>query len=143
MIQVQNVGFSYGKRRVLSGLGFDAKPGEFVVFAGSNGVGKTTALSIIAQVLRPTSGSVTLHGRVGLVPQGTALFEDMSVWDNLAFFAQLAGCPVPDALPFGVERYGKTRVSKLSGLHLAHHSLIHRRYPQAISWNPDSCLHML
>lgn len=115
MLQVENVGFSYGKRRILSGLSFDAKPGELVVFAGSNGAGKTTALSIIAQVLRPTSGTVMLRGRVGLVPQGTALFEDMSVRDNLSFFAGLAGCPVPDALPFGVEHYGKTRVSKLSG----------------------------
>lgn len=115
MIQVQNICFSYGKRRILNGLSFEAKPGECVVFAGNNGAGKTTALSIIAQVLRPTSGSVTLHGQVGLVPQGTALFEDMSVRDNLKFFADLARCPVPDALPFDVERYGKTKISKLSG----------------------------
>lgn len=115
MIQVQNVCFAYGKRRILDNLSFDASPGECVVFAGSNGAGKSTALSLIAQVLRPTGGTVTVNGRVGLVPQGTALFEDMSVRDNLSFFARLAGVPVPAALPFGVERYGKTRVSKLSG----------------------------
>lgn len=115
MIQVQNVCFVYGKRRILDNLSFDASPGECVVFAGSNGAGKSTALSLIAQVLRPTGGTVTVQGRVGLVPQGTALFEDMSVQDNLSFFARLAGVPVPAALPFGVERYGKTRVSKLSG----------------------------
>lgn len=115
MIQVQNVCFSYGKRKILDGLSFHVSPGECVVFAGSNGAGKSTALSLVAQVLRPTGGAVTVNGRVGLVPQGTALFEDMSVQDNLRFFARLAGCPVPDALPFGVERYGKMRVSKLSG----------------------------
>lgn len=115
MIQVQNVSFAYGKRRILDNLSFDASAGECVVFAGSNGAGKSTALSLIAQVLRPTGGTVTVNGRVGLVPQGTALFEDMSVQDNLSFFARLAGVPVPAVLPFGVERYGKTRVSKLSG----------------------------
>ena len=115
MIQVQNVCFTYGKRKILNNLSFDAAPGECVVFAGSNGAGKSTALSLIAQVLRPTSGTVVVNGRVGLVPQGIALFEDMSVQDNLSFFARLAGVPVPDNLPFGIERYRKTRVSKLSG----------------------------
>ena len=115
MIQVQNVCFSYGKRRILSNLSFEAKPGECVVFAGNNGAGKSTALSLIAQVLRPSSGTVSVRGSVGLIPQGTALFEDMSVQDNLSFFAKLSGCAVPEKLPFGVERYGKTKVSQLSG----------------------------
>ena len=115
MVQVQNVCFSYGKRRILNDLSFEAKAGECVVFAGNNGAGKTTALSLIAQVLRPTSGAVTVRGRVGLIPQGTALFEDMSVQDNLRFFAELSGCKVPEKLPFAVERYGKTKVSQLSG----------------------------
>ena len=115
MIQVQNVCFTYGKRKILDTLSFEALPGECVVFAGSNGAGKSTALSLIAQVLRPNSGTVTINGRVGLVPQGTALFEDMTVQDNLRFFARLAGVEMPESLPFGVERYGKTKVSKLSG----------------------------
>ena len=115
MIQVQNVCFTYGKRKILDNLSFEALPGECVVFAGSNGAGKSTALSLIAQVLRPNGGTVTINGRVGLVPQGTALFEDMTVQDNLKFFARLTGVSLPEKLPFGVERYGKTRVSKLSG----------------------------
>lgn len=115
MITVQDVCFSYGKREIVNGLSFTAEPGECVVFAGHNGAGKSTALSVIAGILRPTRGTVDVRGRVGIVPQGTALFEDMSVEDNLRFFADLAGCSVPDKLPFGVERYGKTRVSRLSG----------------------------
>lgn len=115
MIAVRDVCFSYGKRSILNGLSFTAGPGECVVFAGHNGAGKSTALSVIAGILRPTRGTVDVQGRVGLVPQGTALFEDMSVADNLRFFADLAGCRVPEELPFGVQRHARTRVSRLSG----------------------------
>lgn len=115
MITVRDVCFSYGKRTILDGLSFTAEPGECVVFAGHNGAGKSTALSVIAGILRPTHGTVEVQGRVGIVPQGTALFEDMTVGDNLRFFADLAGCAVPEELPFGVQRYGKTKVSRLSG----------------------------
>lgn len=115
MTEVRDICFSYGKRRILNNLSFTAEAGECVVLAGPNGSGKSTALSVIAGVLRPNSGAVSTEGTVGYVPQGTALFEDMSVADNLDFFAGLAHCPVPQKLPFGVERYRKTRVSRLSG----------------------------
>lgn len=115
MITVENVCFSYGKRKIVNGLSFTAEPGECIVFAGHNGAGKSTALSVIAGILRPTQGAVNVQGRVGIVPQGSALFEDMSVGDNLRFFADLAGCSVPKELPFGVQRYEKMRVSRLSG----------------------------
>ena len=115
MVTVQHVEFSYGKRRILNGFSMTAEPGECVVFAGHNGAGKSTALSLIAGVLRPDSGTLCVEGKVGLVPQGTALFEDMSVGDNLRFFADLAGCQVPEELPFGVQRHKKTRVARLSG----------------------------
>ena len=115
MITVQDAGFSYGKRQIFDGLSFTAAAGECVVFAGHNGTGKSTALSLIAGALRPSSGTVSVEGSIGLVPQGTALFEDMSVGDNLAFFASLAHCSVPDELPFGVQRYKHLRVSRLSG----------------------------
>lgn len=115
MIQLHEVFFSYGKREILQDLSFSVGPGECVVLAGPNGSGKSTAISVIAGVLRAASGEISVRGSVGFVPQGTALFEDMSVGDNLRFFAGLKNCPVPDRLPFGVERHWKTRVSRLSG----------------------------
>ena len=115
MLEMQNVCFSYGRRQILNDLSFSVREGECLVLAGPNGSGKSTALSIAAGVLSPDSGSVRSEGGIGYVPQGTGLFEDMSVADNLRFFAGLAGCPVPEKLPFGVEKYLKKRVGRLSG----------------------------
>ncbi len=115
MTQIQDVCFSYGRRKILDGLSFTVEPGECVVLAGPNGSGKSTALSVIAGILKPDSGSVVCGGSVGIVPQGTALFEDMTVKDNLRFFAGAAGKPVPENLPFGLEQRMGMRVSKMSG----------------------------
>ena len=115
MIELRDISFSYGKRTILKNLSVSAAAGECIVLAGPNGSGKSTALSIMAGVLRPDSGSVSVEGTVGFAPQGTALFEDMTAEDNLRFFAGLRKCAVPHDVPFGVERYLKTRVSKLSG----------------------------
>lgn len=115
MIELRDVSFSYGKKEILGNLSVTVRAGECIVLAGPNGSGKSTALSIIAGVLRQDTGAVRVDGSVGFAPQGSALLEDMTVRDNLRFFAGLKKCPVPSALPFGVERYLGTRVSKLSG----------------------------
>lgn len=115
MVAVQDICFSYGRKKILKNLSFSVAPGECVVLAGPNGTGKSTAVSVLAGILRPRSGTVKVDGALGFVPQGTALFEDMTAGDNLRFFAGLKGCEVPKKLPFGVERYLNTRVSKLSG----------------------------
>jgi len=115
MIELLNISFSYGRKKILRNLNVTVRAGECVVLAGANGSGKSTALSVMAGVLRPSAGSVQVKGSAGFAPQGTALFEDMSVLDNLRFFAGLKKCAVPEKLPFGVEQYLKTRVSKLSG----------------------------
>jgi len=115
MTELRNVCFSYGKREILKDLDFSVQPGECVVLAGPNGSGKSTALSILAGILRPDSGEVHTGGTVGFVPQGAALFEDMSVGDNLRFFAGLARCDIQKPLPFHVDQLWKKKVSKLSG----------------------------
>lgn len=115
MLKLEDISFSYGKKRILSSFGFELGKGECLVLAGPNGSGKSTALALAAGVLRPDGGSIRTDGKFGYVPQGTALFEDMSVGDNLGFFASLAGCKVPQSLPFGLDELRKIRVSKLSG----------------------------
>ncbi len=70
---------------------------------------------MLAGILKPSSGKITAHGRIGYVPQGTALLEDATVEENLNFFASLAKASVPRELPFSVESYKKKLVSTLSG----------------------------
>ena len=115
MLEVRSLSFSYRGRPVVSGLSFIALPGTVTVLAGPNGSGKSTTLSLIAGILKPDSGGVVSDGRIGYVPQGVALFEDMTVLDNLRFFASEAKAEIPPRLPFGLEGILKKRVSALSG----------------------------
>jgi len=115
MITVNKLSFSYGKHKVLDELCFSVKGGECLVLAGPNGSGKSTALSIISGALKASDGSVTINGKVGYVPQGTALLEDATVEENLKFFSKLAKGHIPESLPFSVETYLKRKVSRLSG----------------------------
>ena len=115
MISVKDLSFSYGKKRILSGLSFSAGPGECVAIIGSNGSGKSTTLSLITGALKPAAGEIAVTGKIGFIPQGTALFEDMTVEDNLRFFAGLFHAEVPSVLPFDLNKDRKKRVSKLSG----------------------------
>ncbi|WP_457591776.1 ABC transporter ATP-binding protein [Geoglobus sp.] len=62
-VGVRNVTFSYGSRQVLKDVTFTANPGEVTVLIGPNGAGKTTLLKMMAGLITPTSGSVTLGGR--------------------------------------------------------------------------------
>lgn len=115
MLEVRSLSFSYRGKTVISGLSFQAAPGSVTVLAGPNGSGKSTTLSLIAGILKPESGSIRADGRIGYVPQGTALFEDMTVRDNLRFFASEANARIPDALPFGVGKFLGKKVSAISG----------------------------
>lgn len=115
MIGLLDVSFSYGRQTILENLSLSVDPGECVVLAGPNGSGKSTALSILAGIFRPDSGQVFTEGLIGYVPQGTALFEDMTVGDNLRFFAGMAGTAIQSPLPFHVEQMWKKKVSRLSG----------------------------
>ena len=117
-IAFENVSFSYGgrnSRTVLSEVSFEAERGECVVVAGSNGSGKSTLLSLAAGILRPTGGRIFRAGRVGYVPQGSALLEDATVAENLRFFADLVHADIPAPLPFEVAGWLGKRVSRLSG----------------------------
>lgn len=84
----------------LSGVSFDVKEGEFLSILGPSGCGKTTLLRIIVGLLPPSSGTVFLDGRditsaapsarnMGIVFQNYALFENMSVKENICYAAKL------------------------------------------------------
>ena len=63
-ITLTNVTFTYGENVVLSGLSLTVEPGDFTAVVGPNGSGKSTMLKIIAGLLPPDKGQVTIAGKV-------------------------------------------------------------------------------
>ncbi len=92
---------SFGSTVALEGLSIDVAPGEVVALIGANGTGKSTFLRVVAGLLRPDRGSVTLGGdpitgpdpRIGLVFQEPRLLPWRSVAANVAWPLELAGWP--------------------------------------------------
>ena len=115
MLEAANICFSYGKRKILDHISFQAADGTCLVITGENGSGKSTLLSVLSGALKQDSGTVCANGRIGLVPQGNSIFEDMTVADNIRFFAGLAGKNTVEKLPFDLEKYAKVKAAKLSG----------------------------
>ena len=79
----------YGDRYALREVSFAAGDGDRVAVLGPNGAGKTTLLRILAGALTPDAGSIDMPGRVGWVPQHTALYGKLTVAENLRLFARL------------------------------------------------------
>jgi ABC-2 type transport system ATP-binding protein len=93
-LRAEDVSKAYGERRALQGVSFTAAAGERIAVIGPNGAGKTTLLQILAGVLRPSGGSVSMDaGSVGWVPQQPALYSKLSVAENLRLFARLERRP--------------------------------------------------
>lgn len=86
-----------GETLALDGISLDVAPGEFVSLIGQSGCGKSTLLSIIAGILEPTSGEVTVDGRpvrgpsprVGYMLQQDYLYEWRTILDNAVLGAQI------------------------------------------------------
>lgn len=115
MIQADKLTLTYGKKTVVKDASFHIEKGDFVALIGDNGSGKSTLLCAMAGAMTPQSGSLTVNGRVGYIPQGSGLMEELTFRDNLRFFAGLAGVKVPEALPFDAQMLLKTRVQDMSG----------------------------
>ncbi len=97
-VKVAGLSKKFGDLAVLKNVSFDVKPGEIFVIMGPSGSGKSVLLRHIAGLETPTSGTVTVDGqdptleetrervRVALVFQAGALFNSLSVYDNLALY---------------------------------------------------------
>ena len=102
VLDVKNVSVSYGARKAITDLSFDARPGEIVGLLGPNGAGKTTIIKSVCAQITPDAGVITIAGRrvkrgaenrkyVGLVPQDIGLYMHMSARENLSVFARMFG----------------------------------------------------
>jgi phospholipid/cholesterol/gamma-HCH transport system ATP-binding protein len=87
----------FGPKVVLDNFDLDVRTGESLVVIGGSGVGKSVMLKCILGILKPEEGTITVDGldvsrerekvnaKIGMLFQGAALFDSMSVWENVAF----------------------------------------------------------
>jgi ABC-2 type transport system ATP-binding protein len=116
--------------RALQGLSLSVPKGQIYGLLGPNGAGKSTLIRTIVGLLEPDSGSVTVLGqsmpdkdilaRLGYMTQASALYNDLTVWQNVSFFAGLMGCrdktAIEEAIAFvDLSDRSHSRISTLSG----------------------------
>ena len=121
-LQVKGLSRSFGSLRAVEDLTFDVGEGELFGLVGPDGAGKTTTLRMLAGVLPPTGGDARVFGHsvardpeamkheIAYMPQRFGLYTDLTVRENLDFYADLFGVP-------GHEREGRLeRLYRFSGL---------------------------
>ena len=100
VVEANSLTFSYGTLHVLNGLSFSVRKGEIFGVLGANGSGKTTLMRMMVGLLINDGGTLTVHGespsprqaaRVGYMPQLSALYQELSVRENVDFFARMYG----------------------------------------------------
>jgi ABC-2 type transport system ATP-binding protein len=127
-VDVDNIVKSFDGLRALNGVTLRVKQGEIYGLLGPNGAGKTTLIRSIVGLVAPESGTVTvlgrripdldILGRVGYMTQAAALYPDLSVEENLRFFAAISGADsnVDEALKLvELDQRRKSVVATLSG----------------------------
>lgn len=100
-IRVRGLKKRFGRKTVLNGVDFDVAPGESLVVIGGSGSGKSVAIKCVLGLIEPDEGEIEIDGgnarglrgrdrdalmaRFGMLFQGGALFDSLTVWENVAF----------------------------------------------------------
>ena len=132
-IRVDHIDKRYGSVEALKGATFDVTEGELFGLIGSDGAGKSTLMRILASLLAPDQGHATVGGldsvrdyrtlrcQLGYMPGRFSLYGDLTVNENLQFFASVFGTTIEqnrsliDDIYLSIEPFGKRRASRLSG----------------------------
>jgi ABC-type multidrug transport system ATPase subunit len=132
-VVAEGVAKRFGSTTALDGVSFSVRPGELFGFIGPDGGGKTTLLRILTTLLVPTAGTARVLGqdvvkglwqlrpRIGYMPGRFSLYPDLSIEENLRFFASVFGTTVEReyqqiaAIYTQIEAFKERRASALSG----------------------------
>jgi ABC-type multidrug transport system ATPase subunit len=132
-IEIHNLCKSYGKTKALDNLNLTVEKNGFYGLIGPDGAGKTSLMRIITSLLLPDSGSVSVGGldpvkdykklrlKLGYMPGKFSLYQDLSVEENLKFFARVFGTTIEENYHLikpvysQIEPFKNRRAGKLSG----------------------------
>ncbi len=134
-IQTENLHKHFGKTHAVDGVSLQVKAGEIYGLVGSDGAGKTTTMRLIVGALKPDSGECTVCGfdiqkhtedarsQLGYLSQRFSLYEDLTVLENIRFFAEVRGLKSDEWLPrcmeilefVGLGNFTDRRAGQLSG----------------------------
>jgi len=121
LLEVNNLQKSFGSLRAVDGVSFAVAAGEIFGLLGPNGAGKSTTMMMLAGLLPPDGGDVSLDGRpfnptdyaqrmlLGVVPQDLAIYPELTARENLRFFGKLygvKGARLAERVDFALERIG-------------------------------------
>ena len=133
MVSIRNINMSYKGLKALDNINLEIQPGELFGILGPDGSGKSSLFRILATLIDPDSGSATLDGldlqkdyrkirtRIGYMPGKFSLYQDLSVEENLQFFARVFGTTIEESyhliedIYVQIEPFKNRRAGALSG----------------------------
>ncbi len=110
-LSLEHVVKRFGDFTAVDDLGFSVREGEIFGFLGGNGAGKTTSLRMVLDIIRPTSGTITVLGNapgrrnapfVGFLPEERGLYREMTAIETIVYFGQLKRMSRRDARTRGL-----------------------------------------
>jgi ABC-2 type transport system ATP-binding protein len=135
MIETKNLSKSFGSTHAVIDLNLKVAPGEIFGLVGSDGAGKTTTMRLLVGALKPDTGDASICGysvskqveqvrmQLGYLSQRFSFYEDLTVLENIRFFAEMRGLSRKEWLPrcmeilsfVGLESFKDRRAGQLSG----------------------------
>lgn len=134
-VDATNLHKSFGEHHAVDGVSLQIQPGEIYGLVGADGAGKTTTMRLLVGALRPDTGDVSVCGydvirqteharsQLGYLSQRFSLYEDLTVLENIRFFAEVRGLTSTEWLPrcmeilefVGLGQFKDRRAGQLSG----------------------------
>ncbi len=135
LVQATDLHKHFGKNHAVDGVSLRVKSGEIYGLVGSDGAGKTTTIRLLVGALLPSAGEITVCGfdvlkqveqvrsQIGYLSQRFSMYEDLSVLENIRFFAEVRGLSQTEWLPrsmeilefVGLSNFKDRRAGQLSG----------------------------